>query len=211
MSRILNLCSQTPQYFADRLVLSPGKYVLGRSSECAIVINDRTISRKHAEIEAYETALLIRDMGSSNGTYVDSKRVDKCLVRLGQRLRFGRITFLVMESPLSKSDRIDSQTATSTCGNPPKVADSLNPPSASVNPVGEELSLAQQRIFALAMEGYSEKHIAAQLRLSAHTVHNHVQAIYRALGVHSRPELLAHQFHSESALRDRRRKGRRTS
>ncbi|MBI3409082.1 MAG: FHA domain-containing protein [Planctomycetes bacterium] len=209
MSRILHLCSQSPQYYAERLILAPGRYFLGRSSECALVIKDRTISRRHAEIEAYEAALLVKDLGSSNGTYVDSKRIDKSLVRLGQRLRFGRIAFLVMESSLTKSDRIDSQEATSSCADPPISADPQA--SASANPLDDELSLAQQRIFALAMEGHSEKHIASQLRLSAHTVHNHVQAIYRALGVHSRSELLAHQFHSERALRDRRRKRRKTS
>jgi DNA-binding NarL/FixJ family response regulator len=39
--------------------------------------------------------------------------------------------------------------------------------------------------------GRSEKEVAAALRLSPHTVHDHVKALYRHFGVHSRSELLA--------------------
>jgi DNA-binding NarL/FixJ family response regulator len=53
------------------------------------------------------------------------------------------------------------------------------------------LSKAQQRVFALLLNGDPDKTIAERLHLSQHTVHHHVQAILRLCGVHSRPELLA--------------------
>jgi DNA-binding CsgD family transcriptional regulator len=42
--------------------------------------------------------------------------------------------------------------------------------------------------------GASEKEVAAALRLSPHTIHDHVKALYRHFGVHSRSELLARCF-----------------
>lgn len=70
------------------------------------------ISRNHAEIEAYDSAMLVRDLGSSNGTYVDSTRIGKSFVRIGQRVCFGRCAFLVLETPVQNGDMIDSNAAT---------------------------------------------------------------------------------------------------
>ena len=51
----------------------------------------------------------------------------------------------------------------------------------------------QDTLRALA-RGASEKQVAAELRLSPHTVHEYVKALYRHFGVSSRGELLAHCF-----------------
>ena len=48
-----------------------------------------------------------------------------------------------------------------------------------------------REVLALLARGLSEKQIAAELDLSAHTVHDHVKALHRRLGVQSRGELLA--------------------
>jgi DNA-binding CsgD family transcriptional regulator len=53
------------------------------------------------------------------------------------------------------------------------------------------LSPAQRRVLAALLEGNSEKDVAARLKLSPHTIHNHVREIYARFGVHSRPELMA--------------------
>ena len=43
----------------------------------------------------------------------------------------------------------------------------------------------------LLVEGFSEKQLADQMKLSPHTVHDYVKALYRRMGVQSRAELVA--------------------
>lgn len=49
---------------------------IGRDPDNDIVVGDDSISRKHAEILAGKDGLLIRDLGSANGTFVNGSRVD---------------------------------------------------------------------------------------------------------------------------------------
>jgi PAS domain S-box-containing protein len=60
-----------------------------------------------------------------------------------------------------------------------------------VNDTWPELTPRQREVLDLLMTGLGEKDVAEKLFLSRHTVHNHVKAIYRALGVSSRAELFA--------------------
>jgi DNA-binding CsgD family transcriptional regulator len=57
------------------------------------------------------------------------------------------------------------------------------------------LSPKQRIALRLLLSGDSEKQIAAKLRRSPHTVHMHVKAVYRALGVTSRAELFSKFLH----------------
>ena len=50
--------------------------VIGREAGCDIVLEDRTVSRRHAEIEVGEDAVVLKDLGSSNGTYVNRERIE---------------------------------------------------------------------------------------------------------------------------------------
>lgn len=64
------------------------------------------------------------------------------------------------------------------------VADNAPRPAAGLTP-------AQRLVLGAALEGLSEKQIAHKLHRSHHTVHSHLQAIYRLYGVTTRAELLA--------------------
>lgn len=57
-----------------------------------------------------------------------------------------------------------------------------------------------RQVLWLLCLGRSEKEIAGQLDLSAHTVHNHVQRLHRELSVRSRAELLSRALTSQSSL-----------
>jgi DNA-binding NarL/FixJ family response regulator len=67
--------------------------------------------------------------------------------------------------------------------------DCLN--SDIISPAPSQISAAQNRVFQKLLKGLSDKEIAHELKISPKTVHQHVQAIFRTMGVHSRPELLA--------------------
>jgi DNA-binding CsgD family transcriptional regulator len=161
--------------------LEQGTALVGRSSQCDFVVNDPSVSRRHAEIRVDDAGLTVVDLASSNGTYVNDDRIATCLVRRGQRLRFGDVSFL-LTSPTVDCQDVDSAAETDHHGGAKRPAGS--PALASA------LSPSQRRVLALILEGLAEKQIAGRLDLSSHTVHNHVKAIYRIIGVHSRPELL---------------------
>jgi DNA-binding NarL/FixJ family response regulator len=57
--------------------------------------------------------------------------------------------------------------------------------------IPHELPRRQREVLLVLIQGWSEKHLAAQLNLSVHTVHVHIKCIYEHYGVHSRAELLA--------------------
>jgi FHA domain/Domain of unknown function (DUF1707) len=63
--------------------------LIGRSSSCQIVLGDDTVSRRHAELRFEDGRWLLRDLGSSNGTYVNGRWVTEAEVRAGDVIHFG--------------------------------------------------------------------------------------------------------------------------
>jgi hypothetical protein len=72
---------------ADELVTA--RLVIGRSSRCQLVLAHDTVSRRHAELRIEDGRWLLRDLGSSNGTWVNGRRVVEAEVRPGDRLHLG--------------------------------------------------------------------------------------------------------------------------
>src|SRR5258708_4269712 len=72
--------------------------VVGRAvnSDCAII--DATISRRHAELAVADNGVQVRDLGSSNGTFVNGVKVDGYFVVAGDALTFGKVAFKVEQS-----------------------------------------------------------------------------------------------------------------
>ncbi len=67
--------------------------LVGRGTACDIPIADTTVSRRHAELTVAGSAVDVRDLGSSNGTFVNGARVESGRVALGDVVTFGRCAF----------------------------------------------------------------------------------------------------------------------
>jgi hypothetical protein len=65
------------------------RLVIGRSSSCQIVLGDDTVSRRHAELRFEDGRWLLRDLHSSNGTYVNGRWVAEAEVRAGDVIHLG--------------------------------------------------------------------------------------------------------------------------
>jgi pSer/pThr/pTyr-binding forkhead associated (FHA) protein len=74
---------------AGRSVEVDRELVIGRES-VDVLIDDPEISRRHALIRPVETGVAIQDLGSTNGTFVDGKRVDAATVTSGSTIRLGK-------------------------------------------------------------------------------------------------------------------------
>ena len=81
----------------QRFILSGNSVTLGRSDGSNIVLDDVTVSRKHAVITKESNAWFINDQNSLNGIYVNFIRVDKSKLTAGDDIQIGkyRFTFLL--------------------------------------------------------------------------------------------------------------------
>jgi FhaA, N-terminal domain/FHA domain len=81
----------------ERHVVDRGRAVLGRSRDADIQIEDPNISRRHAEFVQEGAAYWIVDLGSTNGTEVDGRRVQKAQLVNGSTFTIGgtTVTFTV--------------------------------------------------------------------------------------------------------------------
>ncbi|MFN3714894.1 MAG: FHA domain-containing protein [Alcanivoracaceae bacterium] len=75
-----------------------GRAILGRSQTCDIVLPGTHVSRQHAELYFQSGRLHVKDLGSSNGTYVNRKKVQEAVVNPGDELRFDTLVFQ-LEAP----------------------------------------------------------------------------------------------------------------
>jgi hypothetical protein len=69
---------------------------IGRSPECAVFLDDVTVSRKHAVVTRDGDRWRLEDQGSLNGTFVNRERVESAELSDGDELQIGkyRLTFL---------------------------------------------------------------------------------------------------------------------
>jgi hypothetical protein len=65
-------------------------YMLGRHADCDLVLDDDSVSRRHASLTCDSEGWLIRDLGSRNGTHVNGWRVAEAHVFDGDELLLGR-------------------------------------------------------------------------------------------------------------------------
>ena len=69
------------------------RVVIGRGPDSDFVIDERTVSRRHATLRRVENGWLVEDLGSRNGTRVNGKRiVRRAQVAPGDVLGFGAAT-----------------------------------------------------------------------------------------------------------------------
>ncbi len=73
----------------DGLYALHGTSRIGRSEQSEIVLLDPSVSRAHAVVEVAGATMVVRDLGSTNGTFLNGRRVDTGKLRDGDELRFG--------------------------------------------------------------------------------------------------------------------------
>jgi DNA-binding NtrC family response regulator len=91
--------------------LRQGTIVVGTDPQCDLVLSDPAVSRQQFEIQTTPEGFLLRDAGSTNGTFIDRLRVTEAVLPPGTRIQIGRtqIKFAPRDErssfPLSKRHR----------------------------------------------------------------------------------------------------------
>jgi EAL domain-containing protein (putative c-di-GMP-specific phosphodiesterase class I) len=74
------------------------RFTVGRKPEASLCIPSPTVSREHAELAVVESGMLLRDLGSTNGTSVNGVRIQQpCTIHHGDLIQFGQIVFRVVQ------------------------------------------------------------------------------------------------------------------
>src|SRR2546429_8736003 len=82
--------------------LGPGAIkTVGRAPRADFIVDAALVSRLHCRITASDEKIEVVDLKSTNGTYVNGKRVRRAELKAGDRLRVGRIELLVCLSKKS--------------------------------------------------------------------------------------------------------------
>ncbi|HBG26305.1 MAG: hypothetical protein A2Y10_01915 [Planctomycetes bacterium GWF2_41_51] len=70
--------------------------ILGRRNDCDLCIPLQVVSRRHCQLSQESNSLKIRDLKSSNGTFVNGSKIDKeAQAGPGDRIQIGPLTFTV--------------------------------------------------------------------------------------------------------------------
>lgn len=69
--------------------------IVGRRQDCDLCVPLMVISRRHCSFNMDEGVLSVRDLGSSNGTFVNGQRVEEADLSPGDKVSIGPLNFVV--------------------------------------------------------------------------------------------------------------------
>jgi pSer/pThr/pTyr-binding forkhead associated (FHA) protein len=96
--------------------------IIGRASECDISLAAAHLSRRHAQIQVIEGGLLVKDLGSANGTFINGQRITEGRAKKGDEIRFDTLSFGVMGPSTEELSKTTVRSAPLVPPEPPKPA-----------------------------------------------------------------------------------------
>lgn len=81
---------------SGRMFPIDGTSVIGRDPHCEIVVGGAHVSRRHAEFSIRAGQLWVKDLGSSNGSFVNGKKHDEIALQNGDEVKFDAMVFKVV-------------------------------------------------------------------------------------------------------------------
>jgi pSer/pThr/pTyr-binding forkhead associated (FHA) protein len=74
-----------------------GTTVVGRSPECQLRLEESSLSRKHARLIPTDEGVVLEDLGSTNGSYLNGERVQRAVVKPGDEIGLDNLRFRLFE------------------------------------------------------------------------------------------------------------------
>ena len=90
---ILSLLNNELMSSSWKLVIKD--YSIGRSSENNIILDDITVSRKHALLAVSKENIKIKDNNSTNGIYINNEIISDCKLKSGDKIQIGKYMLLL--------------------------------------------------------------------------------------------------------------------
>jgi tetratricopeptide (TPR) repeat protein len=137
-----------------RFVLLEGETSIGRSIDNDVILTDISVSRKHLKIEMKGDTLLLKDLGSGNGSLLNGQRVRDTVLKDGDRIEIGE-TIMVIQAPRLPASALPLARAPSSVMTSPALS---GPPTVSAPIGGAALTgpsfVAAQHPFPAALPHY---------------------------------------------------------
>ncbi|QDU94768.1 FHA domain-containing protein [Lignipirellula cremea] len=91
--------------------------VVGRGREASLTLPHPLVSRQHCEISENEGRLVVRDMGSLNGTFVNNQKIEEAtFLPAGDLLTIGTVTFRAAYADPAQDSEVDANGIEGTIG-----------------------------------------------------------------------------------------------
>lgn len=100
---MFELKTSTPDSRVKGGVFSTGRWLLGRSESCDLIINHDAVSAIHAVFEVFADKAIVYDMNSTNGTYVNDDKVVVKEIYLGDTVRIADVQFQFIKYDVKSS------------------------------------------------------------------------------------------------------------
>jgi len=123
------ICSNASWLEQNRFAINH-KVIIGRDKSCDITLPLEHLSRQHVELEVRGGQLFIKDLDSSNGTFLNGKQITESLVKSGDKIKLDVITFEV-EGPTYDPNKTIIRTVAPDPAKTP--AEKQTAPSSSTN------------------------------------------------------------------------------
>jgi pSer/pThr/pTyr-binding forkhead associated (FHA) protein len=92
--RSLSVGSGTPEKLVETNLQKRDSVVIGRGTECDVVIHDLKASRQHCKLTRQQNGFLLEDLSSRNGTLVNGQPIkEPILLRANQTFQIGDTMF----------------------------------------------------------------------------------------------------------------------
>jgi DNA-binding CsgD family transcriptional regulator len=152
---------------AHRITRIDGVVHAGRDAGLELHLPFEGVSRRHAAFECTAAGtVVVRDLGSTNGTRVDGNAVESATLVGGESIELGPIELqflLLTPAELERRETI-----------------------ARARAIVDRLSPREREVAMLVAEGLRSQEIATRLHITLRTVNTHLEHIYERLGVRSR-------------------------
>jgi hypothetical protein len=123
----------TPQ--AWEIQLKPGLNFLGRGASNDFKIEDVSVSGSHCQIRIDNGSAVIKDMGSTNGTYVNRAKVQESKLVSGQPFRLGSVDMIFYtDGPNAVTALVVPASPVQTPPLPPPIQSAAQPPPPAIKP-----------------------------------------------------------------------------
>jgi EAL domain-containing protein (putative c-di-GMP-specific phosphodiesterase class I) len=95
-----------------RIAVRPLPFRVGRLPDLALTLASDSVSKEHGELFLRGGGLHVRDLGSKNGTFVNSERVGESALREGDILHFAQLEFRVGRQEINQCDELGPEPST---------------------------------------------------------------------------------------------------
>lgn len=88
--------------FIKKFPLEQPVVTIGRNHDNSLNINDRFLSRNHLKITVKDESIMIQDLNSKNGTFIDQKPIEKGEVKIGESFSLGSLEFFLKQGDMEE-------------------------------------------------------------------------------------------------------------